>query len=305
MAAFGGLAAVLTAVLASGPMTAAPAPAARIGPARAAQGAAASCQHTFVPAYAWSSAFWDGAIGSRPAPSVIILDITGTGAGSAPEPHFQGLVAKAHAAGIKVIGYSSTEYGQRPAGEVEADVRNYQAWYHVNGMFLDLTASASSELGYYQNLASYIHSSIPQSVIWLNPGDFPAQGYMSVGNVVMVFEGTYAQYSQLQVPGWVSRYDPSRFVNVIYATPGSNLARTVSLAGRRRAGYLYVTDLPGSPNPYNALPSYWSQEVAAVAANCSTAGPPSSSAAAKSVIAPSNLISGQDRVTAHREGWNN
>ena len=230
------------------------------------------------------------------------------GAGTAPVPHFQALVAKAHAAGINILGYSSTEYGQRPAAEVEADVRNYKAWYHVNGMFLDLTASTTGELGYYQSLASFIHSSIPQSVIWLNPGDFPAQGYMSVGDVVMVFEGSYAGDRQLQVPGWVSHYDPSRFVNVVYATSGSDLASAVSLAGTRGAGYLYVTDLPGSPNPYNALPSYWSQEVAAVAAGCSTvAGPDSgsSAAAADSMIAQSNLISGRDQVTAHREGWNN
>ncbi len=304
------MAAMLAAALASATMAAAaPAGAAQAAPARATQAtSAAGCQHTFVPAYAWSSAFWTQAIDSHPAPSVIILDITGVGAGTAPVPHFQALVAKAHAAGINILGYSSTEYGQRPAAEVEADVRNYKAWYHVNGMFLDLTASTTGELGYYQSLASFIHSSIPQSVIWLNPGDFPAQGYMSVGDVVMVFEGSYAGYRQLQVPGWVSHYDPSRFVNVVYATSGSDLASAVSLAGTRGAGYLYVTDLPGSPNPYNALPSYWSQEVAAVAAGCSTvAGPDSgsSSAAADSMIAQSNLISGRDQVTAHREGWNN
>lgn len=301
---------MLTAVLAPVAMAgaaAAPAQAAQAVGARAAQGAAAAaCQHTFVPAYAWSSAFWNGAIDSHPAPSVIILDITGVGAGTAPEPHFQALVDKAHAAGIKILGYSSTEYGQRPAAQVEADVRNYQAWYHANGMFLDLTASDTGELGYYQNLAGYIHSTIPQSLIWLNPGDFPAQGYMSVGDVVMVFEGSYAGYRQLQVPGWVSHYDPSRFVNVVYATSRSDLAGAVSLAGSRRAGYLFVTDLPGSPNPYGALPSYWSQEVAAVAAGCSTAaGPDSNSTAADSMIARSNLIPGRDQVTVHREGWNN
>ncbi len=290
--AFRSIAAVLLAVLVPGTVagaTAAPALAAQAGPA-------SGCQRTFVRAYAWSAAFWTHAIDSHPAPSVIILDITGVGAGTAPVPHFQALVGKAHAAGITILGYSSTEYGQRPAAQVEADARNYKAWYQVNGMFPDLTASSTGELGYYQNLARYIHTAIPASVIWLNPGDFPAPGYMSVGNVVMVFEGSYAGYRQLHVPSWASQYDPSRFVNTIYATPGPDLASAVSLAGIRRAGYLYVTDLPGSPNPYNALPSYWPQEVAAVAASCT---------AAATLVAQSNLISGQAKVTAHREGWNN
>ena len=107
------------------------------------------------------------------------------------------------------------------------------------------------------------------------------------------------------MPGWVSRYDPSRFVNVVYATSGSDLASAVSLSASRRAGYLFVTNLPASPNPYGALPSYWSQEVAAVAAGCSTAASPDSSSTGGSMVAQSNLISGQDRITAHREGWNN
>jgi hypothetical protein len=43
---------------------------------------------------------------------------------------------------------------------------------------------------------------------------------------------------------------------------------------------------------------------------CSTAASPdasssSSSTAADAMIAQSNLISGRDQVTAHREGWNN
>ncbi len=43
----------------------------------------------------------------------------------------------------------------------------------------------------------------------------------------------------------------------------------VSTAAQLDAGYVYITDLSGG-NPYDALPSYWDQEVSAVAgANCS------------------------------------
>ena len=230
--------------------------------------ASATCQHTFVPAYPWSSSFWTKAIDSKPAPGVMILNVTGTGAGTAPVPHFQSLVRRAQKAGITVLGYSSTEYGQRPAAAVEADTRNYKAWYKVNGMFLDLTANVSGELAYYKGLASYIHAVNPRSVIWLNVGAYPAQGYMSVGNVVVAFEGCYASYRGLQVPSWTSHYKPSRFADVIYATPASDLASAVSLSRHRRTGHLYVTNLAGSPDPYSALPSYWTREVSEVAAGC-------------------------------------
>ncbi len=236
--------------------------------AGAAAAAAAACQRTFVPSYPWAASFWTRAMDSKPAPGVMILNVTGLGAGNAPVPHFQSLVKKAHAAGVSVLGYSSTEYGQRPAAAVEADARNYKAWYKVNGMFLDLTDNTRGELSYYRKLASYIRAVNPGSVIWLNVGAYPDPGYMSVGNVVVAFEGSYASYRGLQVPGWAAHYKPTRFADVIYATPGSDLASAVHLSRLRRTGYLYVTSLPGSPDPYSALPRYWAREVAAVAAPC-------------------------------------
>jgi len=249
------------------PTAAGAAPAAAHSTPGAAAPAPANCRHTFVPAYPWSSAFWTSAINSKPAPAVMILNITGTGAGTAPVPHFQALVKKAQKAGITVLGYSSTEYGDRPAAQVEADAKNYKAWYKINGMFLDLTANASNELGYYKALASYIHTVNPGSVIWLNVGAYPAQGYMSVGNVIVAFEGSFSSYQGQQVPSWTSHYRARRFADVIYATPASDLAGAVSLTKHRRVGDVFVTNLAGSPDPYSALPGYWTSEVSDVAAS--------------------------------------
>jgi hypothetical protein len=271
--ALAGVPVILAALAAAGFCVPAGAATRMPAPAAGATAAAspAACQHAFVPAYPWSSSFWAQAMDSKPAPGVMILNVTGTGAGTAPVPHFQTLVRRAHKKGITVLGYSSTAYGQRPAAAVEADARNYKAWYKINGMFLDLTASTSGELSYYRKLAAYIRAVVPGSVIWLNVGAYPAEGYMSAGNVVVAFEGSYAGYRQLQVPAWTAHYKPARFADVIYATPASDLAAAVRLSRQRRTGYLYATDLPGSPDPYSALPSYWASEVTALAAGCPAA----------------------------------
>jgi hypothetical protein len=190
------------------------------------------------------------------------------GVGTAPLSHFQALVKQAHAAGITVLGYSSTEYGARSIASVETEVKQYKEWYGVNGIFLDLTQATAGEFSYYQQLATYIRKTVPNADIWLNPGSFPDPSFMSIANVVMVFEGSYASFLQDQVPSWVSQYQPDQFADVIYATPESDFASAVSLSRSRRVGNLYVTDLPGSPNPYGALPSYWTQEAAAIPAKC-------------------------------------
>jgi hypothetical protein len=238
-----------------------------VGAAPLASKAAPSCQRTFVPSFPWSGAFWTRAFDSRPAPGVMLLDVTGTGAGNVPVPHFQALVRRAHAHGVKVLGYSSTDYGRRPASAVEADTRHYRAWYRADGMFLDLAAPDRGHLPYYRKLASYIRRVSARAVIWLNPGAYPDQAYLQVANVLVVFEGPYASYRGLQVPGWVRHYRATRFAQVIHDTPRADLARAVRLGRLRHAGYVYVTDQGGS-DPYTALPSYWTQEVAAVAARC-------------------------------------
>jgi Spherulation-specific family 4 len=229
---------------------------------------ASGCQKAFVPAY-FSQSTWSQATASRPAPSAMILNpSTGMGAGTAPNPAYQAVVKQAQAAGTTVLGYSSTASGLRPIAQVEADVRNYSAWYGVRGIFLDVVNGIPGELHYYEQLASYIHRVIPGGSIWLNPGIYPDQRYMSVGNVVVVFEGTYLQYLSDQVPSWAHDFPATKFADTVYDAPSSSQADSaISLSRSRNAGYVYVTNLSGS-DPYNALPSYWPNEVSAITTGC-------------------------------------
>ena len=227
------------------------------------------CPQLVVPAYFYSSAIWTQAADSQPTPSDIILDISGEGAGTAPQAHFLAVAKQAEAAGETILGYISTVDGQRPASQVETEVRNYKAWYGVTNIFLDRVSGEPQQVAYYQQIVNYIHQFNAGSSVWLNPGDFPDQQYMSIGNVVMVFEGTYSQYLALQVPSWVYSYPASKFAHTIYATSGADLTNALKLAGSRRGGHVYVTDGSGA-NPYAGLPSYWSREDSAAASGCAS-----------------------------------
>jgi hypothetical protein len=232
------------------------------------QASSSHCQRAFIPAY-FPASVWSQAAAGKPAPSAMILNpATGIGAGTAPAPEFQAAARQAKGAGSAVLGYSSTADGLRPIGQVEADVRNYRAWYGVTGIFLDSVNGVSAELPYYEQLTSYIRKIIPGASIWLNPGIYPDQQYMSLGNVVMVFEGTYAQYRAAQVPGWAHNFPATKFANTIYgAATSAQAISAISLSRSRNTGYLYVTNLTGA-NPYDALPSYWSTEMAALDTGC-------------------------------------
>jgi hypothetical protein len=229
------------------------------------------CQQVAVPAYFYPGAGWTRAMDSRPVPRVMIVDITSSGAGTSPDRNYQAAIKRAQAAGIEIMGYSNTNYARRPATAVETDVRKYKAWYDVTDIFLDQVSRDSISIAYYRQLTSYIHDVNPGSMVMLNPGTYPDRQYMSLGDIVMVYENTYANYVNLQVPGWADKYPAAKFAYTIYDTSGSQLAKAISLAGRRHAGYVYVTNRTGS-NPYSSLPSYWSREDAIIAARCAGAG---------------------------------
>jgi hypothetical protein len=232
-----------------------------------------TCERLVVPAY-FNPPDWPAAIRSKPPPSAMILDISGMGAGLAPEPGFRAAVDAARAAGITVLGYVSTEDGQRPLAQDKAEIRNYAAWYGVTSIFLDRVSGDSAGLGYYRALASYVRARDSRAQLWLNPGDYPDRSYMSLGGVVMTFEGTYAQYATVTVPAWARDYPASRFAHTVYATSAADLWSALRLAAARNAGYVYITDGSGT-NPYQALPGYWAAEDTAATAACGNGTQPS------------------------------
>ena len=117
------------------------------------------------------------------------------------------------------MGYSSTDYTRRPAAAVEADVARYRSWYSVSDIFLDEVSSDGGAAAYYQRLASYIHNVNPGSTVMLNPGAYPDQRYMSIGDIVMVHENTYANYVKLRVPGWVPQLSRGRNSRMPFTPP--------------------------------------------------------------------------------------
>ena len=223
-----------------------------------------ACQQAMVPAYFYPGADWKQAVASRPAPRVMILDVTSSGAGAAPDRVYQATVRKARAAGITLAGYANTDYTHRPMAAVEADVRHYRAWYGVTSIFLDEVSSSPAGLPYYRELARYIHGASPGSKVVLNPGTYPAEQYLAVGDIVMVYENTYASLAQLQVPSWVGKFPAEKFAYAVYATAPGQLAAAMQLALSRHVGYVYVTSGRGT-NPYGSLPAYWPAENAIIA----------------------------------------
>ncbi len=190
-------------------------------------------------------------------------------------------------AGGKVVAYVYTDNGNAPLATVEGEISTYIAQYGslINGFMLDGMLVIPSTLSYFQSLDTYIKGLGSSYTVIGNAGQpylngVSPQDYLSTADVFNIFEGPGSAPSGS--PGyntfpygqtWFESYPSDRFSNVIYdvaANAGdpiqsSAMLADVSTAAQLGAGYVYITNLSGG-NPYDGLPSYWNQEVSAVAA---------------------------------------
>jgi Spherulation-specific family 4 len=167
--------------------------------------------------------------------------------------------------GQRVIGYVFTRYGKRSLGAVERAIAHYYSWYPgVEGIFLDEMAEAPTAKveTYYRRLAEYVHER--GGVVVGNPGDTAATSWQ-LGDLdtVVTFEGSAASYTLYSPPAWVLSAHPQQIANIVFGvSEASQMQADCKRAAADNAGFLYITDLPEKPDPYEALPSYWAAETA-------------------------------------------
>jgi hypothetical protein len=176
-------------------------------------------------------------------------------------------VSKLQAAGGQVIGYVHTSYGTIPLATIKAEINDYRLWYHVNGIFIDeMTSDADpANLAYYQAIYRYAHSLQSNWTVVGNPGTSTTEDYvrLPVADVLVTYEDDTGYGSSIP-SSWQQKYAANRFANIIYGVSSvAAMQADVKLAASRGIGWLYISNLDGD-NPYDALPSYWSQFLSAV-----------------------------------------
>ncbi len=196
------------------------------------------------------------------------------GPGPSADPGYAAEMSKLSLAGGEILGYVNTDYGSVPIGAVEAEIATYLTQYPglINGFFLDGMSNVITNIGYYDALYGFIKSESLSYQAIGNPGTVTNQSYADdpAADTLLTFEGNAATYSVATVPSWVYAYPISTFANTVYAESAvQGMMRDLTLAADRNVGYIYVTDEAINPPGgylYDRLPSYWNEEVAAVAA---------------------------------------
>jgi len=197
-------------------------------------------------------------------PMIVIADPTSSGAGTSIDQNYVTGIKNMQAAGITVIGYVDTIYAGRSLSSVENDATNWWNWYHPNGIFFDEFANFAGSESYYSTLNSFVKS-LGMTYTMGNPGTTVPSSYYGILNSLMIYES--AGYPSLTtLSSATSGSSKSGFGYIAY---GVSLNTSFETSSTQYAGWVYITDAGGS-NPYNTLPTYFSNEVAALATSSTT-----------------------------------
>lgn len=210
-----------------------------------------------VPLYvhpAVDPAAWQAVAAAGPdTVRAVVLNIA-DGPGAAPEPAFEQAAAELTEAGIPLLGYVDTAYGGRPHGEVVADLLTFRQWYGTTGVYFDQAAGHPAALAHYRRLTTAARAAGCSTVV-LGHGAHPEPSFAEpeLGDLLVTFEGSWAEYDALALPLWTGHHPAERFCHLVYQVPARVAEAAGALIASRRAG-VGCTVPGGGDNPWATLP---------------------------------------------------
>ncbi len=114
----------------------------------------------------------------------------------------------------------------------------------MDGIFLDEVAHDVVHLPYYVAL----RRAIGDAFVVLNPGTVPARGYFALADVVVTYEGPFADYARRLAlePGWLRDVPPAKTAHLVYAATRDEAISLFAAPPRAR---LAVRHLGLAPEP--------------------------------------------------------
>ncbi len=226
-----------------------------------------------VPAYIYPGGEalkdWERLIAAADRVPIIAIVNRDSGPGKRVDKDLHAVLERSQRSKLTLIGYVALSYAGRPVADVKADVDGWLSLYPgmLGGIFFDEQPSQPSGIAYVAECAAYARKRINNATIVSNPGTICAPEYLTIAGepTICLFENKTG-IDAYRPPSWRTKFRARQMAAVLYDVPTVEaMKRSLREMVQKRTGYVYVTDDAG-PNPWVRLPSYWDDEVAAVAA---------------------------------------
>lgn len=213
-----------------------------------------------LPSYFYATdPAWDTLIKSNNGQVLVVLN-PHNGPGESVDENYLKLCTRLRKARIGMMGYVATGWGKRHTSDVTNDIESWNARYGLRDIFFDEVETGLDKLEYYKNLYNWV-----DGLVVLNHGAIPDEAYLQCGDILVIFESTYAKHSLVKFPNWMRRHRKKRFCQIIHSAPDWPMAKRALAKASETSEFVYVTDDTEVPddNPYDLLPTYWNKELKA------------------------------------------
>jgi len=226
-----------------------------------------------VPLYVEPGSAWDTLVSAASKVDIIAIINPNSGPDSSgPSSSYTTYMNKFKNAGIQMVGYVYTSYGDRAISAVQADIDTYASKYPgVTGIFFDEGSASASDVPFYTQAYNYVKSKgMVHSII--NPGTQPDQGYLAISTNIVIFEDQGSSASKSSYASWVKCASSSsqksgykyKFSGIAHSTASSGANGILTTFQNQGMGMVYVTDGAAGCCTYNSLVSYFSTEASSV-----------------------------------------
>lgn len=194
-------------------------------------------------------------------------DYTGKAVGNI-DPTLPENIRKAVEAGLKPIGYVTTDGGTKDINQVKREIDNWYNSADVQGIYLGASgkpdgsgyAEDSQSEAYFNEIARYIHEKGGIAAINGVYGKSPSGAnpdYVNTFDVQGTFEGYLSDFDKNRNrPTWELNYSADHFAAFVSGVGFNDLARVEETLEEENKGYVYITDLD-----YGANPTYLRDEI--------------------------------------------
>lgn len=179
-------------------------------------------------------------------------------------------------AGGKILVYVNTydypTFTPIPETKVKADVDQWYAWYgsEIDGVFYDqMYPAIGGQETFYRNLYKYVKYKDPSDIVVGNPGGHSSPSYVETNgkrltDVICTFENVHTLIPTWPFQQWQESFSYQRFYFLPHSAPTvSDMYHALNEAVARNYGWFYCTN-DVMPNPWDTLPSYFTEMCAAV-----------------------------------------
>lgn len=221
-----------------------------------------------LPAY-WGSqqSKWNRLIKNHPVGTIAIANYD-AGPPTSYDSAFETTVERAHASGIRILGYVPT--GSHNSARIQSMIDGWYT-YKMDGIFLDEGTSITqsiSDINFYGNLYTYIKgkrgSNVVNTLDVLNAGWIPISAdYLKTADIIMAIESEANSIWkwQMEMPDWMKTTPSNHFSATIESVDPGQVQQLVQTLVKSNFGYIYLSE---ATQNYGVIPNVYNDEVIAL-----------------------------------------